>query len=60
MPDAGMLCDAGIPDITHLNNSWSAVPADDEQLAMPGSLTNRACVGARLLLKPGMKNEEAV
>ena len=46
--------------VSHIYNSWTAMPPLDEQVAMPGSLTNPACVGARLLLKPGRKYEEAV
>ena len=46
--------------ITHIYNSWSAMPGVEEQMAMPGSLTNPECVGARLLLKPGRKYGEAV
>ena len=50
----------GSHGISHVYNAWSAMPALEEQLAMPGSLTNPECVGARLLLKPGRKYDEAV
>jgi uncharacterized protein YecE (DUF72 family) len=46
--------------ITHIYNSWSDMPSIGEQMALPGSLTNPECVGARLLLKPGRKYQEAV
>ncbi len=46
--------------VAHIFNSWSEIPPVDEQLAMPGSLTSPDCVGARLLLRPGRKYEEAV
>ena len=47
-------------NVSHIFNSWTAMPGIEEQLAMPGSITNEACVGARLLLKPGRKYQEAV
>jgi hypothetical protein len=50
----------GAHGITHIYNSWSDMPAIGEQMALPGSLTNPECVGARLLLKPGRKYQEAV
>lgn len=46
--------------ITHVFNSWEAMPAVDEQLALPGSRTNPALTAARFPLKPGRKYEEAV
>ncbi|MDB6069344.1 MAG: hypothetical protein JWL81_515, partial [Verrucomicrobiales bacterium] len=47
-------------EVSHIYNSWAGMPPVDEQVALPGSLTNPACVGARLLLKPGRKYQEAV
>ena len=46
--------------ITHIYSSWTDMPSIGEQMALPGSLTNPECVGARLLLKPGRKYQEAV
>jgi uncharacterized protein YecE (DUF72 family) len=46
--------------ITHTFNSWSAMPSVSEQMALPGSRTNRELIAARFLLKPGRKYEEAV
>jgi uncharacterized protein YecE (DUF72 family) len=46
--------------VTHVFNSWNAMPSVDEQLVLPGSRTNPAMVAARFLLKPGRKYEEAV
>ena len=46
--------------VAHIYNSWGGMPPVSEQLAIPGSLTNPAFSGARLLLKPGRKYEEAV
>jgi uncharacterized protein YecE (DUF72 family) len=44
----------------HVFNSWQDMPSLGEQLALPGSRTSPDCFGARLLLKPGRKYEEAV
>jgi hypothetical protein len=44
----------------HIFNSWQDMPPVHEQLAMPGSRTSQDFFGARLLLKPGRKYEEAV
>jgi len=44
----------------HLFNSWQDMPPLSEQLALPGSRTSPEFLGARLLLKPGRKYEEAV
>jgi len=41
-------------------NSWEAMPAVSEQMALPGSRTNSDLVAARFLLKPGRRYEEAV
>jgi uncharacterized protein YecE (DUF72 family) len=46
--------------VTHVFNSWEAMPSVAEQLAMPGSQTNPNLCAARFLLKPGRKYEEAV
>jgi uncharacterized protein YecE (DUF72 family) len=53
----GMLARHGA---AHVFNSWQDMPALDEQLALPGSRTGAGFFGARLLLKPGRKYEEAV
>jgi len=45
---------------THIFNSWADMPPLDEQLALPGSRTTPGFFGARLLLKPGRKYEDAV
>jgi uncharacterized protein YecE (DUF72 family) len=44
----------------HVFNSWQDMPSLSEQLALPGSCTSPEFFGARLLLKPGRKYEEAV
>jgi len=46
--------------VTHVFNSWEAMPAVSEQMALPGSRTNPKRVAARFLLKPGRKYEQAV
>jgi uncharacterized protein YecE (DUF72 family) len=46
--------------VTHVYNSWEAMPPVGEQMAMPGSHTNPSLVAARFLLKPGRRYEEAV
>src|SRR5258708_1929246 len=46
--------------VTHVFNSWEAMPSVGEQMALPGSRTNPELVAARFLLKPGRKYEEAV
>jgi uncharacterized protein YecE (DUF72 family) len=46
--------------ITHIYNSWQDMPSLQEQLDMPDSRTNLDLMGARLLLRPGRKYEEAV
>jgi uncharacterized protein YecE (DUF72 family) len=46
--------------ITHVFNSWDAMPAVREQMALSGSHTNPELVAARFLLKPGRKYEDAV
>jgi uncharacterized protein YecE (DUF72 family) len=46
--------------VTHVFNSWEAMPSVSEQMALPGSRTNPKLTSARFLLKPGRKYEEAV
>ena len=46
--------------ITHVFNSWEAMPPVSEQLMLPGSRTNPDLIAARFLLKPGRSYEEAV
>lgn len=46
--------------VTHVFNSWEAMPPVSEQMALPGSQTNPDLVAARFLLKPGRGYEEAV
>jgi len=46
--------------VTHVFNSWDAMPPVSEQMVLPGSQTNPAMTAARFLLKPGRKYEEAV
>jgi len=46
--------------VTHVFNSWEAMPPVSEQLALPGSVTNPGLLTARFLLKPGRTYEDAV
>lgn len=46
--------------VTHVFNSWEAMPPIQEQMALPGSRTQPELVAARFLLKPGRSYEEAV
>lgn len=46
--------------VTHVFNSWDAMPSVNEQMALPGSRTNPKLTAARFLMKPGRKHEEAV
>jgi uncharacterized protein YecE (DUF72 family) len=46
--------------VTHVFNSWEAMPTVGEQMALPGSRTNPDLIAARFLLKPGRRYEEAV
>lgn len=46
--------------VTHVFNSWEAMPPVSEQMALTGSRTNPDRVGARFLLTPGRKYEQAV
>jgi uncharacterized protein YecE (DUF72 family) len=46
--------------VAHVYNSWAEMPSVSEQLATAGSITNPEFAGARFLLKPGRKYQEAV
>ena len=46
--------------VTHVFNSWDAMPSVGEQMVLPGSVTNPNLSAARFLLKPGRKYEEAI
>jgi uncharacterized protein YecE (DUF72 family) len=46
--------------VTHVFNSWEAMPPVSEQMALEGSRTNPDLVAARFLLKPGRRYEDAV
>jgi uncharacterized protein YecE (DUF72 family) len=46
--------------VTHVFNSWEAMPPVNEQMALPGSRTHPELVAARFLLQPGRKYEQAV
>ena len=46
--------------VTHVFNSWDAMPPVSEQMALEGSRTNPSLCAARFLLKPGRKYEEAL
>ena len=46
-------------NVTHVFNSWDAMPAVSEQMALPSSCTNPKLVAARFLLKPGRAYAEA-
>ena len=45
--------------VTHVFNSWAAMPPAEEQMAMEGSFT-ADFFASRFLLKPGRKYDEAV
>jgi uncharacterized protein YecE (DUF72 family) len=47
-------------NVAHIYNSWQEMPSLEEQFEMPGSRTDAQLVGARLLLRPGRKYEDAV
>lgn len=47
-------------DVTHVFNSWDAMPPVGEQIALPQSRTTPNRVAARFLLKPGRNYEQAV
>jgi uncharacterized protein YecE (DUF72 family) len=46
--------------VTHVFNSWEAMPPVNEQMALPGSRTNPHLIAARFLLKSGRRYEDAV
>jgi uncharacterized protein YecE (DUF72 family) len=46
--------------VTHVFNSWEAMPPVNDQMALPGSRTNPDRIAARFLLKPGRTYEQAV
>ena len=46
--------------VTHVFNSWEAMPPVSEQMSIPESRTNPDLIAARFLLKPGRTYEEAV
>lgn len=46
--------------VTHVFNSWDAMPSVGEQLALPGSVTSPDRAAMRLLLRPGRRYEDAV
>jgi uncharacterized protein YecE (DUF72 family) len=46
--------------VAHVFNSWTDMPAVNEQLAMEGSLSGPDLVAARFLLRPGRSFEQAV
>lgn len=47
-------------EVTHVFNSWEAMPPVSEQMEIPASRTNPKLTAARFLLTPGRKYEEAV
>lgn len=46
--------------VTHVLNSWDAMPPVSEQIALPGCRTNPKRMAARFLLKPGRDYQAAV
>ena len=46
--------------VAHVFNSWAEMPPVSEQRVLPGSATAPHLCGARFLLKPGRKYQEAV
>jgi uncharacterized protein YecE (DUF72 family) len=46
--------------VAYVFNSWTEMPPVSEQLQIPESITNPEFAGARFLLKPGRKYQEAV
>jgi uncharacterized protein YecE (DUF72 family) len=46
--------------VAHIFNAWSDMPPVSKQLALDGSLTCPEFAGARFLLKPGRKYQDAV
>jgi len=47
-------------NVTHVFNSWDAMPAVDEQMNTVGEALNAIHLGARFLLKPGRNYQHAV
>jgi uncharacterized protein YecE (DUF72 family) len=47
-------------DVAYVYNSWQDMPPLDEQIAMASARTSPELTGARLLLRPGRKYEDAV
>jgi uncharacterized protein YecE (DUF72 family) len=46
--------------VAHVYNNWADMPSVAEQMALPGSQTTPALSGARFLLAPGRKYQDAV
>jgi uncharacterized protein YecE (DUF72 family) len=46
--------------VAHIYNSWADMPPVGAQIAIPASRTSPEFLGARFLLKPGRRYEEAV
>jgi uncharacterized protein YecE (DUF72 family) len=46
--------------VTHVYNAWAAMPPVEEQMTLPGSVTNPEIVAARFLLSPGRSYAKAV
>jgi uncharacterized protein YecE (DUF72 family) len=46
--------------VAYIYNSWEAMPPLEEQIEIVSSGGNREVIGARLLLRPGRKYEQAV
>ncbi len=46
--------------VAYIYNSWQEMPPLEQQMAATASLTNPELTGARLLLRPGRKYEDAV
>jgi uncharacterized protein YecE (DUF72 family) len=46
--------------VAHIFNNWADMPSVGEQMALPGSFTNPGLCGARFLLTPGRKYQDAV
>jgi uncharacterized protein YecE (DUF72 family) len=46
--------------VSHVFNSWDAMPPVNDQMALPGVRTNPQLIAARFLLKPGRKYEQAI
>jgi uncharacterized protein YecE (DUF72 family) len=46
--------------VAHVYNSWTEMPSVNEQMAMPGSVTNPNLVAARFLMSPGRKYDDSL